>query len=88
MSSVLDLKNSVAQKTKGEIVTDSDYKLRVKDENDAKNTVIIQDASKYEVELLKMKAEGREGIEAVKLQLKAELLAELQADLKATKGAK
>ena len=83
-----ELKKSTTAKAKGDIITDSDYKLRVKDENDAKNTVIIQDASKYEVELLKMKAEGREGIEAIKLQLKAELLAELQADLKATKGAK
>lgn len=88
MSSVLDLKNSVAQKTKGEIVTDSDYKLRVKDENDAHNTVDIKSDDKYQVELLKMKAEGREGIEAIKLQLKAELLAELQAEMKATKGAK
>lgn len=81
MADIKKLKDSTKQSTKGNVINENDYILRDKtSEEIGKNTVIMEDITKYKDEIAKVRAE-LSGDERSKM--KAELLAEIKAELKA-----
>lgn len=78
---IKELKDKNLKKDKGNTITESDYVLRTKNKEDAaKNTVIMEDSSKYADEIAAARA-TLSGDERAKM--KAELLAEIKAELAA-----
>lgn len=97
MSTVKELKEAVAKKTKGDVVTDSDYVFRDKSKpEDAKNTIVIEGIASHAEQIKALKAEMRgtlgsmddikkQLMEEIKAELKAEMMKEAKAEAKGAK---
>ena len=85
MSTIEELKKANLASNKGNMINESDYVLRTKDENDlGVNTIVMTDYSKYADDIARAKASLAVELGAdERAKMKADLMAEIRAELKA-----